>query len=69
MPGVSVGSYGHEVNNGGTIHIQGSDYEHVQVFLDGMRWNDISSRTDLSRAETQGRGEKHSFMLRCNYSA
>ena len=43
VPGVFVGSYGHEVKNGGTIHIQGSDYEHVQVFLDGMRWNDLSS--------------------------
>lgn len=43
VPGVLVHSMGRDVANMSSLSIQGSDYEHVQVFLDGMRWNDILS--------------------------
>ena len=43
VPGMLVQFSGQEVANGAILTIQGSDYEHVQVFIDGVRWNDISS--------------------------
>ena len=43
VPGMLVGFNGQEVANVASLTIQGSDYEHVQVFIDGIRWNDVSS--------------------------
>ncbi len=43
VPGMMVGFNGREVANTASLHIQGSSYEEVQVFVDGMRWNDVSA--------------------------
>ncbi|MBU4151788.1 MAG: TonB-dependent receptor [Proteobacteria bacterium] len=48
VPGVLVSDAGREVANAATIHIQGSRFEDVQVYLDGVRWSDMASDYSLT---------------------
>ncbi|MCB2184064.1 MAG: TonB-dependent receptor [Desulfobulbaceae bacterium] len=43
VPGFSVGFNGRGFNQSTAFHVQDSDYEHVLVLVDGVRWNDISA--------------------------
>ena len=50
VSGIFFGSYGHEINGMGPVEIQGSEYWHVLVLLDGVRMTDI----EFQWPETQG---------------
>lgn len=43
VPGVFVQFNGRGFNTAASIHIQDSDFEHVLVLIDGIRWNDINA--------------------------
>jgi vitamin B12 transporter len=43
VAGCFVGSMGSEVANLSNLLIQGSDYDQVQIFVDGMRWNYVDN--------------------------
>ncbi len=43
VAGVFVSFNGREMDNGSSIVIHGSDYEHVLVYVDGVRWNDAAN--------------------------
>ncbi len=48
--GLDVGFNGNDFNSSASLHIQESDYEHVLVLLDGLRWNDDASGMAVTNA-------------------
>lgn len=42
VPGIIMDGHYTDFSSGSTIYIQGSDYEHVLVLLDGVRWGYVS---------------------------
>lgn len=48
LAGCFVSGFGRDVANISTLSIQGSDFDQVQIFVDGMRWNYVDNYFNLA---------------------